>query len=896
MKGSGNQGQSRGTRRSWVVGGLALLLGLLAVWPLSAQDAEKATWRPRLIQIKIDGLSPLILDALLDPDNPEKLARLPDPEGFRRAIQLYRLETGQADLLPNFRRYFYEQGARADNMFSATSTLSTIAWAVIETGQPSIVKRHMSFNRNNGYLRSHLDGLRDTLEVIARHSRKTSALWELDQVGVSLLSDAFNPLRRYETPQIYYRLPPRDYLVGWAQTYFTDGKKNPWEILRGHLKRRVEGMDYPEFSQEFLADHLAEKILEPDFTGGERFDYLTVFFTMDHQQHVDPTPENLVHRLVSLDHRLGRIFRGVERSQRRDQTLVALVSDHGAEYQPGAVNLAFPITRAFRTRYFGGHTVATAMVEDVAHALTAPIPGVDFPRVYESPFSPYGKAADAGGKGNYVTAFIDNFGNARAEVHLRNNDLNRLHLLLLARQRKLDENQRSRWRERLRSALQDACPWLMPEVENYRAYHQAARAWVPELKKRIDTYWRDIATRLEQEAGRDAQQLHALGQLEDLCRASDPVAWLLEHNPAVEDLIPKKYLGPRNSLYQLTHYTIGLDADLNWVETTVDARGRPVPMNYISLLSDFEVPNPPLSQEANPVDLMASSLPTAPLRAALVERGWLEPGRELSEVVWIVSTAHHNPGRGGQALLLETPDGQLRYLPIGSLEQADDGQFLLRPRNDLDPLGLLYDAEFRSPSREPAVLWLERFHSRDEWLRATSRTHYSIAPLIVADIAGLHVQQFLENPAFQQTLTGFPSEEMKQQYLRGVAWKYSSQQPDLLLWSSYLWNFSSKSHTSGGSHGGLTPPVTRTSFLLWGGRDFHLPAGGVGQEPTTTLDIAPTLAQLLRMLDASGRVILQAGAVRERPFLPFAGQALPVPALELARPVQPPAPVASGPD
>ncbi|MGH9863695.1 MAG: alkaline phosphatase family protein [Candidatus Acidiferrales bacterium] len=884
-------------RRRAFLSAVVLFLGVWAAGPLAAQDdTGNLSWRPRLIQIKVDGLSPLLLDALMDPDNPGKLARLPDPEGFRRAIQLFRLETGQRDLLPNFRRYFYEQGARADNMFSATSTLSTVSWAVIETGQPSIVKRHMGFNRNNGYLRGYLDGLRDTLEVIARHSRKTSALWELDQVGVSLLSDAFNPLRRYETPQIYYRLPPGAYLMDWAQTYLTNGAKNPWAILRGHMKRRVEGMDYSEFTEEFLADHLAEKLLEPDFTGGERFDYLTVFFSVDHQHHVDPTPENLVHRLVSLDHRLGRIFRGVERSQRRDQTLVALVSDHGAEYEPGAVNLAFPITRAFRTRYFGGHTVATVMAEDSIHALTTPIMGIDFPRVYESLFSPYGKAAESGGQDNYVTAFIDNFGNARAEVHLRNNDLNRLHLLLLARQRPLDENHRARWRERLRSALQDTCPWLAPEVENYRTYHEAARAWVPELKKRIDTYWRDIATRLEQEGQRDAHQLGALTRLENLCRASDAVAWLHEHHPAVEELIPKKYLGPRNSLYQLTHYTIGLDADLNWVETTVDARGRPVPMNYISLLSDFEVPNPPLSQEANPVDLMVSSLPTEPLRAALVERGWLEPGRELSEVVWIVPTTHRNLRRGGQALLLETPDGQLRYLPISSLEQTAEGGFVLQPHQELDPLGLLYDPEFRSPSSEPAFLWLERFHSQDEWLRATSRTHYSIAPLIVADIAGLHVQRFLENPAFQQTLTGFPSEEVKQQYLRGVAWKYSSQQPDLLLWSSYLWNFASKSHTSGGSHGGLTPPVTRTSFLLWGGRDFHLPAGGVWEEPATTLDVAPTLAHLLRMLDASGRALLQAGAVRERPFLPFAGHALSFPIPELARPASLPGPVPVGPD
>jgi len=85
------------------------------------------------------------------------------------------------------------------------------------------------------------------------------------------------------------------------------------------------------------------------------------------------------------------------------------------------------------------------MAEDGGRALSNPIPGVDFPRVYESPYSPYGAAAGPQGRSDYVTAVIDNFGNARAEVHLRNNDLNRLHLLLLARERKLTDAKRARW-------------------------------------------------------------------------------------------------------------------------------------------------------------------------------------------------------------------------------------------------------------------------------------------------------------------------------------------------------------------------------------------------------------------------------------------------------------------
>ncbi|MFQ5663670.1 MAG: hypothetical protein ACE5HL_07555 [Terriglobia bacterium] len=853
---------------------LALLV-LVGAGPAPAAEPGTSP-RPRLVEIKVDGLSPLLVDALIDPEDPEKLARLPDPEGFRRAIRLWQLQTGQQDLLPNLRHYFYERGVHAENMFSATTTLSAIAWGVIETGQPSVVKRHMAFNRSNGYLRSHLDGFRDTLEFVKRRGRKTNALWMLDQVGVSLFSDAFNPLRRYETPQIYYRLTPRDYLVGMARAYATGGRKfsDPLGILRVHFTRRVGEMDYPDFAEEYAADHIAEKILAPDFAAGERYDYISVLLSMDHQQHVDPNPENLVYRMVGLDRRIGRILRAIERSQRREHTLVTLISDHGSEYEPGSVNLAFPVTRVFRTRLFGGHSVATVMAEDAAHALTNPVQGIDYPRVYEGPYSPYNQGP--GGEKGYPTAFIDNFGNARAEVHLRNNDLNRLHLLLLRRLRPLDEEQRQRLRDRLRATLADVWRWLKPQLADYRAYHEGVRAWLPNLEMRIDYYWRDVSARLKGESERDAAQLRVLGRLEELCQAADPLAWLEDRNLSIPQLIPKKYFGPRNSIYQLTHYTIGLDDNLDWVETTVDPRGRPVSMDYFSVLSHYRAPNPPRSYEPNPVDLIVRTLPLAPLRRALLERGWLNPGTELRQVIWIVSTAQNNLRKGGQALLLEARDGRFRYLPIRQLAEAAEGRYSFEPHNELDPLGLFYDPAFRSPTGEPAFLWFEGFHSRREWLRATHATHYSIAPLIFADIAGLHIDPFLNNPEFQQTLSGFPSEETKRLYLRGLRWKYSSQQPDLLLWSSYLWNFSSKSHTSGGSHGGLTPPVARTTFMLWGGQAFHLPAGAVLEEPATTLDIAPTLADLLGMVDEEGRIIRQVGAVRERPFLPFAGEILPV--------------------
>ncbi|HXE76590.1 MAG TPA: alkaline phosphatase family protein [Candidatus Xenobia bacterium] len=858
---------------------LAVALVLLLAAALGARAAEPApppptdSPPPRLIVIKVDGLSPLLVDALMDPDDPERVERLPDPEGFRRAVAMFRLQTGNRDLLPNLRRCFYEQGVVAENMYSATTTLSSIAWSVIETGQPSVIKRHMYFNRNNGQLRGYLDAFRDTWDIAWRRGRKTTAVWELDQTGVSLFADAFQPLRRYDTPQMYYRLTPASYLGGMATAYLSAGGTNPWSIARRHMTRRVEGMDYPDFAEEFVADHIAEKVLEPDAAHGERYDYISTFFSLDHQHHVDPTPENLVHRMIRLDRRLGRILSAVEKSRRRDSTLVAVVSDHGSEYEPGVINQAWPITRAFRTRLFGGHTVATVMAEDAGRALTTPVPGVDYPRIYESPFSPYGP--QAGGEEGYSTAFIDNFGNARAEVHLRNNELNRLHLLLLARQqRRLSEAQRARLNDMLRATLADLWQWLEPELKGYEDYYLGVRAWLPNLKARTDFYWRDAAFRLEEEQKLDAEQLRALRRLAELCRAPDPLAWLEKNKPAIPDLIPKRYFGRRNSVYQLTHFTLGLDENLNWVETTVNLRGQPAPMDYISIFSDYRLPNPPVGQEPNPVDLIVRTLPVEPVRAALVARGWLEPQAELRQVVWIVSTAQHSLRRGDQALLLEAANGDLRYVPIRRLAQRADGGFELEAANELDPLGLLHDPGFASSDGTPAFWWLDQFHSPREWLRAVHNTHYTVAPLIFDDIAGFHAEPFVANPQFQEVLAGFPSEADRQRYLNGLRWKYRSQQPDLLLWSNHLWNFSSKSQTSGGSHGGLIEEVTRTTFLLWGGRNFGLPAGARVSEPATTMDIAPTLAELMGMLDPQNRVVRQPGAIRERPFLPFAGRPL----------------------
>lgn len=859
-----------------------IAIGLLVLTPLMAPVASPAqspapasghpASRPRLVEIKVDGLSPQILNALIFPDDPAMLARLPDPEGYRRAIELYRAETGRQEVIPNIRRYFYDRGVRVENMVAATVTLSSISWGVIETGQPSVVKRHMSYSRQTGYLRSHLDGFRDTFNMILRSARKTNVVWQLDQAGVSLFADAFHPERTYVTPWMYYRQTPQSFLTSIGKHWLTNGERGPWGITKSHLARRVDDMNYPEWQEQFVARHTGQKILEQDFAGQERFDLISTFFTLDHQYHVDPNPENIVHRLARIDRRIGIILNAVERSQRRDHTLVTIVSDHGSEYATGTVNLSFPITRMFRTRFLGGHTVASVMVEDAAHALSAPMQGIDFPRILEGKYSPYNKGP--GAQGDYSTAFIDNFGNARSEIHLRNNDLNRLHLLLLARLRKLNNDQRAMLREKMKTTLASIRRWLEPDYAAYRDYYEGVRAWLPFLKKHADSYWRDAGNRLKGENKRDSKQLRILARLLELSQSEDPIAWLDKNTDHIPRLIPKKYFGPRNSVHQLSHFTLNLDDGLNWVETTVDPRGRAVPMDYFQVLSDFEAPNPPQSYERNPTDLIVTALPVEPVAEALRERGWLPPSVTLRQASWLVSTAKEKLTRGGQALILQTTEGLVRYLPIRNLAQSEDGQFSFEPANDLDPLGLFYDPKFQSADGRPAYLWLKDFHTYDEWVKAAYATHYTIAPLVIMDICGANALPFINNLEVQQTIEGFPDEESKQKYLRGLRWKYAAQEPDLLLWSSYLWNYSSKSHTAGGSHGGLPPHVANTSFLLWGGKNFNLPEGHAVTEPSTTLDVVPTLAQVLGMLGKDGRVIRRAGSYHHRPLLPLPGHPL----------------------
>lgn len=861
---------------------LCAVLGLLAL-PAGAQESF-STERPRVIVIKVDGLSPWVVEAAVHPEDDVAVLRLDNPAQFRRAVANVRRALGRQQLLPNIERYFFRQGVRAQHMYSATATLSAVAWSVIDTGQPSIVKGHGVFERDTGYMRSYLDFLRDMLDLIKRGGDKTLAVWVLDQAGVSLVADAFEEDRVWMAPQMYVRPVVREYFGNMGLAYVTGGYKfsQPHKIAGLHLGQRAGDAKWVEFGEAYMMDQLSQHILARDYTDTEAFDFLSGYFTqMDHQQHAEPSPEGLLFRLIHFDELLGRVFRAIERSQRRDNTYVVMVSDHGQEFVPGLTATSVPLTRVFRTRWFGGHTTQTLLSEETDRALTVPVRGVDYPRVYESRLSPYGQAAPKGlGEKGWPTAYVEPFGNARAEIHLRNNDLNCLHLVLLAiRRGGWSPEQWERLRKRLQETLVAIRGWLPDKLEAMRDYRAGAFDWIHFLERSADPYQGDTGGRLRIEMKRLDPQLATLARLEELvnqAQTQSVLSALRQKKFKVEDFIPRKFYGPRNSFHQLSHYTIGLDDNQQWVETTVDLQGHRVPMNYFQILSSFAVPNPPTPDNRNPFDLILYAIPPERIKPVLVEKKSIGPEDVLRDVLWVRSTTKNNPHQGGEALIVRREDDQSKYIPIEHLEQDSQGRFSFATGARKDPLALLHDPNFLAVAGDDPTAWLAGWHTPHAWLRAIHETRYTTALLVFLDLAGQNYRKFMGTPEFERNLVGFSSEAAKQRYIGGLQRKYQDFMGDFWVWSSEHFNFSSKGPEPAGAHGGLGWRVARTSFLVWGGSHTGLRQGAVLEEPATTLDVAPTILCLAQRLDDGHHPKPPGAGVPARPFPTFPGGVLDV--------------------
>ncbi len=754
---------------------------------------------PRLILIKVDGLSPLVLNSAVDPADPST-DRLPHPELFRDAHSQLRSVLKRDKLAPNIEAYFYRRGVRTP-MYCATLPLSAPSWAVIDTGRPSIVKSNSAFNRFTGDLTSYLDQLREAMSVTLKGARRTSALWQLDLLDIPILSDYFAEGRAWTSIQFLYRERPTDQLASLGKHLITGGEKskNPLRLVWRHLAESAYGADYPEKNDRVLASLAGRKVLETDLDGKERYDFLSVLFSsVDHQFHVDPHYENILSWLIRVDDWIGEILAAVEQSERRDSTLVVLLSDHGLDFDPVQLNYSFPINRWLREAQFGGHSVLAPVVEDTEHALTVPVRGVDFTRIYESQESPFGPAVPYGEKG-FATAFTDNTGNPRFDAYLRNSDLNRLHLLMLEvlRCRKRPELLDRIFPEFI-TTLAEVQGWLRKEIQQSL---RAAEGLQEISKKRSgDT---DAVRRLAADRAAYRRTANALERLSAI--PVDKNAWLkwLGRGFRVADFIPKGYFGPNNSLQQLQGYVTGWETSPKerWKGPTAFRK-----IDYTKLFRTVEAASANASGNSRPFHFFSAAVPVALLA--------VEADRPLRQAIWLVFPS-------AEALILESTEGEILYRPLRSLE------FVGRSIR-LTPLA--------DPSRDPfgyshlAGCWM----SPRSWASESTRDHeWQLAPIILAEL-------FRDNHRLARSSAGGGgNEEFAREF------HFVQQKPDFRVWTFRGWNVNSNSHTPGGSHGNFTELDVRTIFAVWGGQAYRLRRGELLPGAFLTCDIVPTLFSVL---------------------------------------------------
>jgi hypothetical protein len=305
-----------------------------------------------------------------------------------------------------------------------------------------------------------------------------------------------------------------------------------------------------------------------------------------------------------------------------------------------------------------------------------------------------------------------------------------------------------------------------------------------------------------------------------------PLRRLLDLSPAdfdpgkfkMEDLIPRKSLGPSNSLWDLQHYAVGpadgrlalnADGSLDWDHSfrTID---------YFSALTSISVRNNVQKEVApQPVDFVAVTIPRQSLS--------LPPADQSDrDAVWVYRDPEH------QALMLARKNGDLRYIPVSHLAANQDGTVRFDHATWAPgfPLELLEDPKLDVPAAE-RVTWLDQWHDERTWLNAVHRTRYSNG------IIGLTEELLYDE---------VPSTDIMTQYRDR---KRDLRRTDLLVIAKDHWNFNVRGFNPGGNHGSFLRDSTHSVLLVAGGKDTGIPHGLRVTTPYDSLSFVPTILTLL---------------------------------------------------
>jgi hypothetical protein len=764
----------------------------------------------RLVLIKIDGLPHRLVDEFANETDPE---------------------TGKSRL-PWVKHLFYECGTVLANFYVRGMSLSAPSWSLLDTGQHLQIKGNVEFDRFTLHAYDYLNFIPFYFENLAQQHIDMPGVEVLDEVGVPLLIDAYPHDERYQGFQTYQRG------VHWST--FGKSVKTRLERFRGTQdvidEWTTTGLALRHFIQDQIERELIIKLADP------RIRYLDYYTTdVDHRTHHNRDRESQLAAIREVDATIGRIWTAVEKSPLAKDTVLALLSDHGTNTDPNIISQGFNLVKLLGSTAGGGHHVITKRRLMMDYSLKGIYPFVPLITTTTSDsFYLEGQST------SYPTALVDFDGNERSAIHLRNSDLNLLHILLQQLKaatlrpdvriaatdlffRIIDRN-RDEW-QRLVNELTEELQALHAVIEKQQTLVAALpKKWTKE----------DLDAGRDQTAHREVARLGLWTTIEKDYREYIPTLTRLlalranDFAPAqlkIEDLIAKGAMGRQNTLYQLQNYVAGLSARglLMAADGSIDIENSFVRVNYFPLVRGITVRNnvqPGVSNE--PIDFLA-------VRIYPAEMGDAFKDQNVDEAIWLYKDSAR------QALVLSHTDPvrglMLRYVPVSDLRQQPDGKVSFQQINWRDglPFRIWEDPKLRTP--DDREIWLSAWHSDREWFAAIHRTECSNS------VIGIH-EQFSrhETPATNLDETGISSDERLLRRLHKR--RRRLVEPDLFVHASNHWNFDVRGFNPGGNHGSFYRVSTHATLMFAGGENTGIPQAVQIDEPHDSLDLMPTLLEL----------------------------------------------------
>lgn len=767
----------------------------------------------RLVVVKIDGLPAHYV---------ERFVKQTDPV------------TGKS-VLPWFEEIFYRKGTTVPSFYTRGMSLSGPSWGQLDSGQHMQIKGNVEYDRYTGKPYDYLNFVPYYIGYGLGKKADMPAMEVMDQLQIPIFADAFNYEHRYTSQQLFQRGNNWEVLAsGFVKLY----PGNPGDFI----DEWTLGLDFRKVTiNQAERDIIGKLVKRPDI---DYFDYYDVSF--DHVSHHNNDTQSRLGALRDLDRLLGRLWMAIQASARSSETALVLLSDHGVNSDEKAYSQGFNLVRLLGSSVGGGHHVVTKRRLMLDYSIKGIYPLVPLIKT-KSPDSYYLR----GQSSEYPTALLDFDGNERSSIHLRNGDLNLLHILLQQLRGKLSPEVRAAAMNAFFGTIdrnRDVWGRNLNELEDEL---DALKRWVLENNKIVAAHPKkftpdEIALGKDKAVRREA----ALNQLSvenesDFREYSVTLRRLLSlkresfdpKKTDIEDLIAPGAMGESNTLYQLQNYVVGPSSEglvLN-PSKELDLERSFVRVNNFDVLHRQRVRNN--VQEgvsSRPVDFVTVRIPLDSVADALPQGQ-----RPTEDPVWLYS------GEAKQALILarENAAGErsYRYLPVAGLKQDASGKVAFRV---LDweyglPLKYLEDQNFGVPL-STRTAWLGDWHSEDEWLRATHMTLYSNA------IIGLN-EQLDRHPVFDSGKADLTADEKLIRRFRQRQRDIS--QADMMILANNHWNFDVRGFNPGGNHGSFFRVSTNSTFMIAGGSNTGIPQGLRVERPYDSLSVAPTLFRLMGKID-----------------------------------------------